>query len=82
MTSDWHNREGRSSKFFYPEWDFKQVEKGDFRNLQKGKMSEEEKSIDKILSLVGLWCIQFNASRHPPRSKVIHMLEGSVEITN
>ena len=44
-------------------------------------MSEEEESIAKMLSLVGMWCIQFNASFRPHMSKVIHMLEGSVEIS-
>ena len=38
---DFHNRESTSSKFYYPEWDFKQMEIGAFENLTKGNMSEE-----------------------------------------
>jgi len=78
---DFHNKESRSSQFFYPEWAFKQVEKGQFENLRKGNMSEEEQGIAKRLSLVGLWCIQFNASRRPPMSEVIQMLEGNADIS-
>lgn len=44
-------------------------------------MSVEEEVIAKKLCLVGLWCIQFHASRRPRMSKVIQMLEGDVEIT-
>jgi len=56
------------------------VEKGDFANLRKGNMSEEEQGIAKKLSLVGLWCIQFVASQRPSMSKVIQMLEGGIDI--
>eukprot|EP00253_Pinus_taeda_P030935 PITA_30935 len=78
---DLDNKESRSSQFFYPEWVFKQVENGEFGNLRKGNMSEEDEGMAKKLSLVGLWCIQFNASRRPPISKVVQMLEGLVDIT-
>ena len=74
------NRESRSSKYYYPDWAFKQVEKGDFGNLRNGNMSQEEQGIARKLSLVGLWCIQFNASRRPSMSQVIQMLEGVVDI--
>jgi serine/threonine protein kinase len=78
---DFDNKESRSSQFFYTEWAFKQVQKGDFGNLRKMNMSEEDQLIAKQLSLVGLWCIQFNASSRPPMSKVIQMLEGNIAIT-
>jgi serine/threonine protein kinase len=75
------DHENRSSQFFYAEWAFNQVEKGDFGNLRKGNMSEEDLGIAKRLSLVGFWCIQFKASRRPSMSKVVQMLEGDVDIT-
>ena len=75
------NKHSRSSKSYYPEWVFKQVEKGEFSNLRKGNMSEEDQGIAKKLSLVGLWCIQFKASGRPSMSKVVQMLEGSIDIT-
>jgi serine/threonine protein kinase len=78
---DFDHLESRSSQFFYAEWAFKQVEKGEFGNLRKGIMSDEDQGIAKRLSLVGLWCIQFKASRRPSMSKVVQMLEGDVDIT-
>ena len=38
------NKHSRSSKSYYPQWVFKQVEKGDFSNLKKGNMSEETRA--------------------------------------
>lgn len=78
---DYKYLESNSSKFFYAEWAFKQVEKGEFENLRKEDMSEEDQVIAKRLSLVGLWCIQFKASRRPSMNKVVQMLEGDVDIT-
>ncbi|KAH9304395.1 hypothetical protein KI387_008799, partial [Taxus chinensis] len=75
-------RATRSSKFFYPEWAFKQVETGQFGRLRKGNLSDEEdKNMAKKLCLVGLWCIQFSPSQRPSMSRVIQMLQGSAEIT-
>lgn len=52
---DFDNRESGSSKLFYTEWAFKEVEKGQIKNLRKENMSEEEESKAKNLCLVGLW---------------------------
>ncbi|XP_059077705.1 rust resistance kinase Lr10-like [Cryptomeria japonica] len=70
----------RSSKFYYPEWAFKQVEMGAFEKL-RGKTIEddEEVVIAKKLSMLGLWCIQYDPSQRPPMSRVIQMLEGAVD---
>lgn len=78
---DYENHDSRSSQFFYAEWTFNQVEKGEFGNLRKGNISDEDLVIAKRLSLVGLWCIQFRASRRPSMSKFVQMLEGDVDIT-
>ena len=56
------------------------MENGEFGNLRKENISEEDQLIAKRLSLVGLWCLQFNASSRPPISKVIQMLEGGDDI--
>ncbi|XP_059071738.1 LEAF RUST 10 DISEASE-RESISTANCE LOCUS RECEPTOR-LIKE PROTEIN KINASE-like 2.4 [Cryptomeria japonica] len=72
----------RSSKFYYPEWAFKQVEMGEFQNLRGDNITDEEDEIvAKKLSMLGLWCIQYNPSHRPSMSKVIQMLEGTVDIT-
>lgn len=78
---DFDNRESTPSKFYYPEWAFKQVERGEIGNLRKGNMSVEDQVIAKRLSLVGLWCIQFIASHRPSIREVIQMLEGNADIT-
>ncbi|KAH9310205.1 hypothetical protein KI387_038116, partial [Taxus chinensis] len=72
----------RESKLYYPEWAFKQVENGEFGRLRKNDIGgEEDESIAKMLSLLGLWCIQYNPSHRPAMSKVIKMLEGSIELS-
>ncbi|KAH9328253.1 hypothetical protein KI387_000361, partial [Taxus chinensis] len=72
----------RSSKFYYPEWAFKQVESGEFAKLRKVNIADkEDESIAKKMSMLGLWCIQYNPSQRPSMSKVIQMLEGTVDIT-
>lgn len=76
------DKESRSSKFYYPEWAFKQLEKGEFGNLRKRNMSEEDQSVAKKLTLVGLWCIQFKSATRPAMSKVIQMLEGGIDINS
>ncbi|XP_059076937.1 PR5-like receptor kinase [Cryptomeria japonica] len=71
----------RSSKFNYPEWAFKQVEMGEFRNLRGDNIADDEDEIiAKKLSMLGLWCIQYNPSHRPCMSRVIQMLEGTVDI--
>ncbi|KAH9304380.1 hypothetical protein KI387_008784, partial [Taxus chinensis] len=53
-----------SSKFYYPEWAFKQVEMGEFERLREENITDEEdKNIAKKLCLVGLWCIQYSPSQ-------------------
>ncbi|GLJ58058.1 hypothetical protein SUGI_1411640 [Cryptomeria japonica] len=64
------------------EWAFKQVEMGEFQNLRGDNITDEEDEIvAKKLSMLGLWCIQYNPSHRPSMSKVIQMLEGTVDIT-
>ncbi|GLJ28347.1 hypothetical protein SUGI_0557270 [Cryptomeria japonica] len=71
----------RSSKVSYPEWAFKQVEMGEFQKL-RGKTidDDEEVIIAKKLSMLGLWCIQYDPSQRPSMNRVVQMLEGAVDI--
>jgi serine/threonine protein kinase len=75
-----YDQKSRPSKFFYADWAFQRVQKGEFGDLRKENMSEEDQLIAKKLSLIGLWCLQFNSSSRPPISKVIQMLEGGDDI--
>uniref|UniRef100_A0A0D6QSA8 Protein kinase domain-containing protein n=1 Tax=Araucaria cunninghamii TaxID=56994 RepID=A0A0D6QSA8_ARACU len=70
----------KSSQVYYPKWAYKQVEMGEFGRLREGDiMDEEDEKIAEKLSLVGLWCIQYNPCDRPPMSKVIQLLEGNFE---
>eukprot|EP01018_Ginkgo_biloba_P026710 Gb_14763 [translate_table: standard] len=76
----------RSSQFYFPEWAFKQAEKGEFGNLTmrseiRGFNAAEDENIAKKLTLIGLWCIHYDSSHRPSMVKVIQMLEGSVQVT-
>eukprot|EP01018_Ginkgo_biloba_P026590 Gb_23441 [translate_table: standard] len=80
----------RSSQFYFPEWAFKQAEKGEFGNLtMRSKvgginmelLEAEDEIIVKKLTLIGLTCIHYDSSHRPSMVKVIQMLEGSVQVT-
>eukprot|EP01018_Ginkgo_biloba_P041103 Gb_35248 [translate_table: standard] len=76
----------RSSQIYFPEWAFKQVEKGEFGNLRMrsevgGINTAEDENIAKKLTLIGLSCIHYDSSHRPSMVKIIQMLEGSVQVT-
>ncbi|GLJ11998.1 hypothetical protein SUGI_0181730 [Cryptomeria japonica] len=65
----------------FKEWAFKQVEMGEFRNLRGENIADDEdEAIAKKLSMLGLWCIQYSPSQRPSMSRVIQMLEGTIDI--
>ncbi|KAJ8761311.1 hypothetical protein K2173_001367 [Erythroxylum novogranatense] len=67
-----------TSEMYFPDWIYKLVEGG--RDLGVlGSMSSEEEGIVRKLILVSLWCIQTIPSGRPSMTKVVEMLEGSVE---
>ncbi|KAF3438586.1 hypothetical protein FNV43_RR21349 [Rhamnella rubrinervis] len=69
----------RTSAIYFPHWIYNQIERG--RNLGlHGLVTTEEDEIARKMVLVGLWCIQTNPSDRPSMSKVIEMLQGSVEL--
>ncbi|KAH9304382.1 hypothetical protein KI387_008786, partial [Taxus chinensis] len=71
----------RSSTFYYPNWAFKQVEMGEFGILKKGNISDDEnENIATKMTLLGLWCIQYNPCQRPSMNRVIQMLEGTTDI--
>ncbi|GLJ28144.1 hypothetical protein SUGI_0552920 [Cryptomeria japonica] len=54
---------------------------GEFQKLRgETILDDEEVVIAKKLSMLGLWCIQYNPSQRPSMSRVIQMLEGSIDI--
>ncbi|XP_010435726.1 PREDICTED: LEAF RUST 10 DISEASE-RESISTANCE LOCUS RECEPTOR-LIKE PROTEIN KINASE-like 2.2 [Camelina sativa] len=68
-----------NSSMYFPEWVYKDFEKGETTRIFGDGMTDEEENIAKKLVLVALWCIQMNPSDRPPMIKVIEMLEGNLE---
>ncbi|TXG51434.1 hypothetical protein EZV62_023958 [Acer yangbiense] len=67
-----------SSKIYFPKWVYRHFELGNELKLHDG-MTEEENEIAKRMIIVGLWCIQARPLDRPSMSKVIDMLQGSIE---
>ncbi|KAJ8536871.1 hypothetical protein K7X08_035272 [Anisodus acutangulus] len=68
------NEENSSSQIYYPEWMYKQLEKGEEIAIQIE--NEDDSSIIKKLAIVGLWCIQWYPADRPSMKVVIQMLVG------
>ena len=68
----------RTSEVYFPDWIYKQLELRSSLPLW-GDMTTEENGMARKMILVGLWCIQTKPSDRPSMSKVIEMLEGSIE---
>ncbi|KAK4280777.1 hypothetical protein QN277_012355 [Acacia crassicarpa] len=72
------NAEDYTTKIYFPDWVYDKLEQG--RKLgQDGTNTTEENDIAKKMTIVGLWCIQTFPTQRPTISRVIEMLEGSLE---
>ncbi|XP_042520725.1 rust resistance kinase Lr10-like [Macadamia integrifolia] len=67
-----------SSQIYFPTWIYDRLDEGE--DLDLGTETEDEKGMVKKLVIVALWCIQMRPNDRPSMSKVIEMLEGSVEL--
>ncbi|XP_052291188.1 LEAF RUST 10 DISEASE-RESISTANCE LOCUS RECEPTOR-LIKE PROTEIN KINASE-like 2.4 isoform X6 [Citrus sinensis] len=67
----------RSSKAYFPSWVYDQLNKGGDLELQN--VTEIESMIARKLCMIGLWCIQVKAADRPSMTKVLEMLEGSID---
>ncbi|KAK0600725.1 hypothetical protein LWI29_017869 [Acer saccharum] len=67
----------RSSKAYFPSWLYDQMIKGG--DLELRNVSEIEGVIARKLCIIGLWCIQMKATDRPSITKVVEMLEGSID---
>ncbi|XP_057992515.1 LEAF RUST 10 DISEASE-RESISTANCE LOCUS RECEPTOR-LIKE PROTEIN KINASE-like 2.1 isoform X1 [Hevea brasiliensis] len=70
-----------SSEKYFPQCIYRRLEQGNNYELL-GEISIEEIEIVRKLTMVGLWCIQTIPSHRPSMSKVIEMLQGSIETLN
>nr|VDD22120.1 unnamed protein product [Brassica oleracea] len=68
-----------TSSMYFPEWIYKDLEKGDDGRLVGNGISNDEEEIAKKMTLVGLWCIQSSPSDRPPMNRVVEMMEGSLD---
>ncbi|KAL5573179.1 hypothetical protein UlMin_022776 [Ulmus minor] len=68
----------RSSEIYFPDWVRKHIEEDENLKLDK-TMSKEEEEITRKMIIVSLWCIQTIPSDRPSMTKVVEMLEGSLE---
>jgi len=74
------NAGSSNTSMYFPDWIYKDLEKGEIMSFLADQITEEEdEKIVKKMVLVGLWCIQTNPYDRPPMSKVVEMLEGSLE---
>ncbi|BFG33098.1 hypothetical protein CerSpe_193730 [Prunus speciosa] len=64
---------------YFPDWIYKHLEQGSSNLGLPNPMTQEENELARKMILVGLWCIQTKPSDRPSMSKVIEMLEGSIE---
>ncbi|TXG46594.1 hypothetical protein EZV62_027894 [Acer yangbiense] len=70
--------ESHTSEIYFSNWIYKQLEPG--RDFEiSGAVTEEEKEVAKKMIIVSMWCIQTIPSDRPSMSKVVEMLEGSLE---
>ncbi|MCL7022740.1 hypothetical protein MKW94_015534 [Papaver nudicaule] len=67
-----------SSQLYFPHWIYDHLKLEKDLGLQ-GLITEETEKLAKKMIIVGLWCIQTNPLSRPSMSKVLEMLEGSVE---
>ncbi|KAK9700211.1 hypothetical protein RND81_08G223800 [Saponaria officinalis] len=73
------NEGEHSSEQYFPQWIYKQLEAGEETN-QEGVLSNEELEMQRRMIVVSLWCVQTNPSSRPAMSKVVEMLEGTLEL--
>ncbi|KAK2635288.1 hypothetical protein Ddye_030080 [Dipteronia dyeriana] len=66
-----------SSKAYFPSWVYDQLTNGE--DLELPDVSEIEVVIARKLCIIGLWCIQVKAAHRPSITKVVEMLEGSID---
>ncbi|XP_034909917.1 LEAF RUST 10 DISEASE-RESISTANCEUS RECEPTOR-LIKE PROTEIN KINASE-like 2.1 [Populus alba] len=67
-----------TSEIYFPHWIYKRLEIGEELAL-RGAGNEVEKQNARKMILASLWCIQTDPSNRPPMSRVVEMLQGSLE---
>ncbi|MCL7047710.1 hypothetical protein MKW94_023867 [Papaver nudicaule] len=68
--------ETRTEGEYFPEWVYNRLNRGEDLGIQA---EAEGLEIVKKLTMVALWCIQWNPIDRPSMNGVLHMLEGNTE---
>lgn len=69
----------RTSKIYFPDWLHDHINNCG-GNLEIGEeMTNQEEEMARKMILVSLWCIQTIPSDRPSMTKVVEMLEGSLQ---
>ncbi|XP_022717316.1 LEAF RUST 10 DISEASE-RESISTANCE LOCUS RECEPTOR-LIKE PROTEIN KINASE-like 2.1 [Durio zibethinus] len=72
-----HIEESLTSKMNFPLWIYEHLQQEAYFNLQG--ITAEDEEITKKMIIVSLWCIQTNPSDRPSMTKVLEMLQGSLQ---
>ncbi|XP_024023262.1 LEAF RUST 10 DISEASE-RESISTANCE LOCUS RECEPTOR-LIKE PROTEIN KINASE-like 2.4 [Morus notabilis] len=71
-------RVDNTSEIYFPHWIYKRLELDEELGLKRIQNEEDKIKVRKMI-IVSLWCIQTDTSKRPTMSRVIEMLEGSVD---
>ncbi|KAG6650056.1 rust resistance kinase Lr10-like [Carya illinoinensis] len=66
-----------TSEIFFPHWIYRRLELNEELTLH-GLKTEEDRQNAKKMTIVSLWCIQTDPSNRPAMSRVVEMLEMSL----
>ncbi|KAK3026656.1 hypothetical protein RJ639_040683 [Escallonia herrerae] len=67
-----------STEMYFPDWIYNRLELDEL-GAHNGITSEAENEMARKMVIVSLWCIQIVPSSRPSMSRVVEMLEGSIQ---
>ncbi|KAL7240373.1 hypothetical protein ACSBR2_006092 [Camellia fascicularis] len=71
-------RVDQTTEIYFAKWIYKHLELNEEPGLHDNVNDEANESVRKMI-IVGLWCIQTDPSHRSSMSRVVEMLEGSLE---
>ncbi|CAO2825310.1 unnamed protein product [Amaranthus hypochondriacus] len=69
-----------SSEQYFPQWIYKQIEEVDEIDQIDTTNNNEESVLKRKMVVVSLWCIQTNPLARPNMTRVVEMLEGTLDL--
>ncbi|XP_040962307.1 LEAF RUST 10 DISEASE-RESISTANCEUS RECEPTOR-LIKE PROTEIN KINASE-like 2.4 isoform X3 [Gossypium hirsutum] len=68
----------QTSEVYFPSWIYEHIDQSMNLNLKR-VIAKEEEEITRKLIIVSLWCIQHDPCDRPSMTKVLEMLQGSLQ---